>query len=159
MTDENSPAPLAGINHVALVTADLDRLLGFYCDTLGATCLSVHPVPFGRMGIVRFGEGGCLNIFQVDGNEHSDAKPGMFTRGHIDHLGIDATDACSFLDLRRRLIERGAATEDVTDFGPAISLMFTDPDGMEGEICLMLDWETEDHEPRPFDIERLLATV
>ena len=33
-----------------------------------------------------------------------------------------------------RLIERGAADDFVTDFGPFLSLFFIDPDGLEGEV-------------------------
>ena len=31
---------------------------------------------------------------------------------------------------------RGAADAFVTDFGPILSLFFTDPDGLEGEVCV-----------------------
>ena len=32
---------------------------------------------------------------------------------------------------------RCAADDFVTDFGPVLSLFFTDPDGLEGEVCVV----------------------
>ena len=70
-------------------------------------------------------------------------------RGRIDHLGLQAASLEAFEEIRRRLIARGAADEFVTDFGAILSLFFTDPDGLEGEVCvanpdavLMLSWPT-----------------
>ena len=33
-------------------------------------------------------------------------------------------------------MERGAADDFVTDFGPMLSLFFRDPDGLECEVCV-----------------------
>ena len=38
--------------------------------------------------------------------------------------------------IRDRLIGCGATDGFVTDFGPILSLFFTDPDGLEGEVCV-----------------------
>jgi hypothetical protein len=42
----------------------------------------------------------------------------------------------AFVEIRRRLIDRGAADDFVTDFGPVLSVFFRDPDGLECEICV-----------------------
>ncbi len=42
----------------------------------------------------------------------------------------------TFSEIRRRLIDREATDGFVTDFGPVLSLFFTDPDGLEGEVCV-----------------------
>jgi hypothetical protein len=60
----------------------------------------------------------------------------MFGRGRIDHLGLQAASLDAFEEIRRRLINRGAADDFVTDFGPVLSVFFTDPDGLEGEVCV-----------------------
>jgi hypothetical protein len=59
----------------------------------------------------------------------------MFGRGRIDHIGLEAGSLAEFEEIRRRLIARAAADEFVTDFGPVLSLFFTDRDGLEGEVC------------------------
>jgi hypothetical protein len=33
-------------------------------------------------------------------------------------------------------MDRGAADDFVTDFGPVLSIFFRDPDGLEGEVCV-----------------------
>ena len=39
-------------------------------------------------------------------------------------------------ELRDRLTAEGASDGFVTDFGPVLSIFFTDPDGLEGEVCV-----------------------
>jgi hypothetical protein len=60
----------------------------------------------------------------------------MFGRGRLDHVGFQATSMDAFEEIRRRLLARGACDEFVTDFGPALSLFFRDPDGLEAEVCV-----------------------
>jgi hypothetical protein len=60
----------------------------------------------------------------------------MFGRGRIDHLALQASSFESFKEIRRRLMECGAADDFVTDFGPALSIFFRDPDGLECEVCV-----------------------
>lgn len=47
-----------------------------------------------------------------------------------------AKDIEAFDDIRRRLIQHGAADEFVTDFGTEDSMFFRDPDGLEGEVLV-----------------------
>jgi len=49
---------------------------------------------------------------------------------------LQAESLEAFETARARLIERGAADEFVTDFGPILSLFFRDPDGLECELCI-----------------------
>jgi hypothetical protein len=39
-------------------------------------------------------------------------------------------------EIRQRLGDRGAADDFVTDFGPVLSVFFSDPDGLECEVCV-----------------------
>jgi catechol 2,3-dioxygenase-like lactoylglutathione lyase family enzyme len=144
-------ALLDNINHVALVTADLDRLHAFYCGALGATIEAQHEGPGFRMSVIQLGVASYLNCFELPDREHARARGEMFGRGHLDHLGLNARDEDAFYELRRRLMELGACTDEITDFGPQISFMYTDPDGMEGEICLALDPSVPSHEPRRYE--------
>lgn len=145
---------LAGINHVAVVTEDLDRLLDFYVGALEVEVVESFEGPGFRMCVVDAGAGRHLNIFEIAGNEHGAGLPDMFQRGHLDHLGLDAADEAAFWELRRRMTERGAADESVTDFGPQISFLVRDPDGMELEICLVVDATLPAHaRPRPYAVQ------
>jgi catechol 2,3-dioxygenase-like lactoylglutathione lyase family enzyme len=128
---------LNGFNHVATITADTDRLHAFYQDVFDATIRDFEEKGDGfRLTFIDIGPAAELNVFQLDGNTEADRQTPMFGRGRIDHLGLQAESLAAFEEIRRRLIARGAADEFVTDFGPILSLFFTDPDGLEGEVCV-----------------------
>lgn len=126
------------MNHVALLTNDTARFVSFYRDVFGAEVDGqVEEGPDGgRLTFVRIGENVELNVFEVPGNAEAQRQTPMFGRGRIDHLGLQAASVEAFDEIRSRLIERGAADEFVTDFGPQLSLFFRDPDGLEGEVCV-----------------------
>lgn len=141
----------SGLNHVALITNDLDRLTGFYADVFDASVVAVDTTPFGRIGIVRLGPGIALNVFEIADNKHGTGSPAMFGRGHVDHFAINASDDKSFWELHRRLVQRSCTTGDVSDFGPVIGFDFTDPDGMTCEVDLVLDPTLAgNHPPQPY---------
>ncbi|MET0903381.1 MAG: VOC family protein [Acidimicrobiales bacterium] len=126
-----------GINHVAVLTADTDRLVEFYGDVFGATVDGELPPTDGtRLTLVRVGPHSELNVFEVDGNDEASRQVPMFGRGRLDHLGLQAADLDAFETIRDRLVERGASDGFVTDFGPVLSVFFTDPDGLEAEVCV-----------------------
>ena len=127
---------LGGFNHVAVMTKDTDRLHAFYREVFDATVF--HDFRDGdlRLSLVDVGPTAQLNVFEVAGNSEADRQTPMFGRGRIDHMGLEAASQDSFDEIRARLIARNATDGFVTDFGNALSLFFTDPDGLEGEVCL-----------------------
>ncbi len=148
---------LKGLNHVATLTHDSDRLQDFYQQVFDAEVVldgSELPadveLPPGvtppRLTIIKIGAWAELNVFQIEGNTEADHQTPMFGRGRIDHLALQAESLESFETIRRRLMDRGAADDFVTDFGPMLSLFFRDPDGLECEVCV----ENPDAEPGTF---------
>lgn len=128
---------LDGINHVALLTADTDRLVAFYRDVFDATVDGeLRPNEGMRLTFLKVGPSSELNVFQIDGNDEAARQTPMFGRGRIDHLGLQAASLDAFDEVRRRLMARGASDGFVTDFGQTLSLFFRDPDGLEGEVCV-----------------------
>jgi catechol 2,3-dioxygenase-like lactoylglutathione lyase family enzyme len=128
---------LDGINHVAVITNDTDRLVRFYEDVFDATVSgTTGDGDTFTLTFLDVGPNTELNVFQIAGNAEADRQTPMFGRGRLDHMGLQAASLEAFEEIRRRLIERGAADEFVTDFGPVLSLFFTDPDGLEGEVCV-----------------------
>lgn len=129
---------LQGIDHVATITKDGDRLKAFYQNVFDATVERDGPeFPGGpRMIVLNLAEGSELNVFEIEGNDEADRQTPMFGRGRIDHLGLHAADLDSFVEIRDRLIAAGAADRVVTEFGRKISLFFRDPDRMEGEVLV-----------------------
>lgn len=131
-----------GIHHVAMLTADLDRFLSFYCGVLGGTVLFDMTEGDLRHAAVDLGSGSALHAFHVDGNRHAAGLPSTFDRGHLDHLAIGVPDAAALEEARRRLCAAGASDGAVHDFGSVRSVAFRDPDGFEGEVALWCDAPT-----------------
>ncbi len=129
---------LQGIDHVATITSDGDRLKQFYVDVFGATIERDGPeFPGGpRMIIINLADGTELNVFEIDDNAEAERQTPMFGRGRIDHIGLHAADLDSFIEIRRRLMAAGAADAIVTEFGRKLSVFFRDPDRMECELLV-----------------------
>ena len=129
-----------GINHVATITNDSDRLQAFYQEVFEAEILrdgSEFPDGSGpRLSVIKIGPYAELNVFEIDGNTQADVQTPMFGRGRLDHFALQAESIEAFETIRERLQARGAADDFVTDFGPILSLFFRDPDGLEGEVCV-----------------------
>ena len=83
-----------GINHVAVLTADTDRLVAFYSDVFGAVVDGeLRDDENGvRLTLVKLGPTSELNVFQMDGNDEASKQVPMFGRGRLDHIGIQAKD-------------------------------------------------------------------
>ena len=128
---------LHGVNHVAILTNDTDRLHRFYADVFDATVSrDGEERPGVRLSFVDIGPNTELNVFEVEGNTEAQRQVPMFGRGRIDHLGLQAASKDAFDEIRRRLMAVGATDGFVTDFGPILSVFFRDPDGLEGEVCV-----------------------
>ena len=128
---------LDGVNHVAVMTGDTDRFHAFYREVFDATVSHDAIVAEGmRLSLVDIGPYSELNVFQIDGSEEPGRHLPMFGRGRLDHMGLQAKSLEAFDIIRDRLIACGATDGFVTDFGPVLSLFFTDPDGLEGEVCV-----------------------
>jgi catechol 2,3-dioxygenase-like lactoylglutathione lyase family enzyme len=141
---------LSGLNHVAVVTADLDRFIAFYTRIFGLEVVFTEAAPQFRHAILRIGADSWLHPVQVPGNPHATAGTRMLDRGHLDHLALTAASAEAFERIRRALVEAGASNGAVEDLGAFHTMWFEDPDGMRGEITLIVQRELQGiHEPRP----------
>jgi catechol 2,3-dioxygenase-like lactoylglutathione lyase family enzyme len=128
---------LSGVNHVAVLTNDTNRLHAFYREVFDATVSrDTEAGPGMRLSFINIGPYTELNVFQIEGNEEAHRQGAMFERGRIDHMGLQATSLDAFSEIRQRLMARGASDGFVTDFGPVLSVFFRDPDGLEGEVCV-----------------------
>jgi catechol 2,3-dioxygenase-like lactoylglutathione lyase family enzyme len=125
-----------GINHVAIMTEDVDRFVAFYTEVFGATVVFAETTPQFRHAILSVGGGGVLHPVEVQASPHGRGSAAMTDRGHLDHFAIDAASREAFDELRSRLVARGACDGRITDLGPKLSFWFTDPDGAHLEV----DW-------------------
>ena len=100
---------LNGVNHVAILTNDTDRLHAFYGEVFDATGVDrTCATGDGRAAVVhRHRPDHELNVFEIDGNTEADRQTPMFGRGRIDHIGLQAASLEAFDTIRERLIARG----------------------------------------------------
>ena len=128
---------LDGVNHVAVLTCDTERLSRFYTDIFDAPSARTIEEQAGfKLSLIDIGDGRELNVFEIDDNDEARRQTPMFGRGRLDHVGLQAGSLDAFEEIRRRLMACGAADDFVTDFGPMFSLFFVDPDGLEGEVLV-----------------------
>jgi catechol 2,3-dioxygenase-like lactoylglutathione lyase family enzyme len=138
---------LDGVNHVAVITDDTERFVRFYEEVFDATVSHQEQIGPGTLTIVDIGPRTELNVFEVAAEAGDLVRGSMFGHGPIDHMGLQAKDRDAFVEIRRRLVARGAADGFVTDFGRAHSVFFRDPDGLEGEVLLWVSHDGEVHPP------------
>jgi catechol 2,3-dioxygenase-like lactoylglutathione lyase family enzyme len=131
-----------GFNHVATMTADLDRYLEFYGGIFGAEVLTImeaqgdHP----RVAVVDMGGGAALNVFEVSAESILGDRTRMGGRGPIDHYALAVESEEKLKEIRDRLVAVGASPGEITQFGPALlSVFFRDPDGAELEVAYRRD--------------------
>lgn len=127
-----------GFNHVATMTADLDRFQAWYSrifDTVTVFEMAArddHP----RMAIVDMGGGAALNVFEVPAESIIGERRTIGARGAIDHFGISVPDLAALEQVQTRLEEVGAEMGEIQVLGgDTHSLFFRDVDGMELEVC------------------------
>jgi catechol 2,3-dioxygenase-like lactoylglutathione lyase family enzyme len=73
---------LNGVDHVAILTHDTDRLVAFYREVFDAE-IGTHLEEFDgaiQLTFIRIGQTAELNVFQVAGNTEADRQTPMFGR-------------------------------------------------------------------------------
>jgi catechol 2,3-dioxygenase-like lactoylglutathione lyase family enzyme len=140
---ENRPAWM-GINHLALVTTDMDATVRFWHQVLGAEVMATIATPTFRHYFFRIGDYQTIAFFQyLDAELQTFAKPAGIPYEHasqFDHLSLGLPDEQSLEDLRARLKDHGCEVTEVVDHGFIRSIYFSDPTG----IALEASWWTLD---------------
>jgi len=148
-----------GINHLALVTTDMDATVRFYHGVLGARLVATLATPEFRHYFFDFGPHCTVAFFEYAG---STVAPFTKAAGvpdpraaQFDHLALNLPDEGDLHDLRRRLQGAGHDVTGIIDHGTVRSVYFTDPNG----IALEASWWVLDPTGRPADYgdRRLLA--
>jgi catechol 2,3-dioxygenase-like lactoylglutathione lyase family enzyme len=119
---------LNDIHHLTLITADMDRLIGFYSRVFAAQVTMDLEEEGLRHAFIQIGPHTVLHPFQVPGVHPPEPRP-MFQRGRLDHFALNAASEEAFRQLRRRLMLERASDGAVTDMGSLLLFSFTDPDG------------------------------
>jgi len=149
MTDTADPR-WRGINHLALVTPDMDATVRFYHGVLGMRLVATVMAAPMRHYFFETAPGNTVAFFEVKGAEQFTAPAGIpdrLRKAQFDHLSFNLADEQGLLDLRRRLKEADCEVTDVVDHGFVRSIYFNDPHG----IALEASWWVVDATGRPAD--------
>ncbi|HKY76479.1 MAG TPA: VOC family protein [Acidimicrobiia bacterium] len=129
---------VSGFNHVAVVVRDLDRWVEFWTGVFG-TSFEEIPDERGRHGFLALDADttAVLHALEAPAEVTGGDFPneGMFRRGRLDHLGVGVVDEAALLVIRDRLVARGASDGSLRLFGPVLSILAVDPEGMAFEVC------------------------
>jgi catechol 2,3-dioxygenase-like lactoylglutathione lyase family enzyme len=139
-----------GVNHLALVTTDMDATTRFYHEVLGARLVATIGTPTFRHYFFEIGVESTIAFFEYrDVPLQRFAKPAGIPDPRavqFDHLSLNLADERALEELRSRLKEHGCEVTDVVDHGVMRSIYFTDPNG----IALEASWWVNDataHDP------------
>jgi catechol 2,3-dioxygenase-like lactoylglutathione lyase family enzyme len=149
-TEEPTPQ-WQGVNHLALVTTDMDATVRFYHGTLGGRLVATLGTEAFRHYFFEFGPHCTVAFFEYAG---STVEPFVKAAGvpdprapQFDHLALNLPDEEALHDLRRRLKAADYEVTDIIDHGGVRSVYFTDPNG----IALEASWWVHDPTGRPAD--------
>lgn len=148
-----------GVNHLALVTADMDATVRFWHGVLGARLVATIGTPAFKHYFFDIGDGNSVAFFEYTGQPLDEyAKPAGVPydkASQFDHLSLNLPDEDALLRLRERLKSHDCEVTDVVDHGFIRSIYFSDPTG----IALEASWWVLDATGRPVDYsdERLFA--
>ena len=128
-----------GFNHVAILTPDLDRLVGFYREAFGGEVTFEMAAEEGhpRMTIVDLGGGAGINAFEVPVESIIGTRRTLGARGGIDHYALAVDSLATLQEVGPRIVAAGGEIGEIQRLGGEWSLFFRDPDGMELEVCCL----------------------
>jgi catechol 2,3-dioxygenase-like lactoylglutathione lyase family enzyme len=140
-----------GINHLALVTTDMDRTVRFYHGVLGARLVTTIGTRGFRHYFFEFGDQQTVAFFEYrDAELEPFAKPAGIPdprAPQFDHVSFNLPDEHALETLQRRLKEHGCEVTEVVDHEFVRSIYFTDPNG----IALEASWWAIDATGREAD--------
>ena len=141
-----------GINHLALITPDMDQTVRFYHGVLGmrlVATLSAGPL---RHYFFEMGPENTVAFFEWSGTDTFSKPAGVpldrFPM-QLDHISFNLPDERALEDLQKRLEAAGVEVTRVVDHDIMHSIYFTDPNG----IALEASWWVLDATGRSADYE------
>ena len=159
MTDTPDTVHWRGVNHLALVTSDMDATVRFWHGVIDARLVTTLATPAFRHYFFEIAPGNTVAFFEYSGQHLATyAKPAGVPyeqASQFDHLSMDLPDEEALLRLHARLKSHGCEVTDVIDHGFLRSIYFSDNNG----IALEASWWTLDPTGRPVDYadERLFS--
>ena len=136
-----------GVNHLALVTPDMDATVRFYHGVLGMRLVATLRAGPLRHYFFEIGPQNTIAFFEWK-DAPTYTKPAGVPRcqpTQFDHLSFNLPDEEALLTLQERLRAAGCEVTKVIDHGIVHSIYFNDPHG----IALEASWWSLDATGRP----------
>ena len=135
-----------GINHLALVTKDMEKTVRFYRDVLGMPLVATtgnRPdlYPY-RHYFFALGEGNTIAFFEwpeMVEEFHKPAGAPVSGRVQFDHVSFNVDNEEALLELKARLEQNDVEVTRVVDHRIIHSIYFTDPNGIALEASYWLN--------------------
>ena len=144
--------PWQGLNHLALVTTDMDATVRFWHEVLGAPLVATVKTDTFRHYFFDVGNDASVAFFEYIGEPlERFAKPAGIPDPRamqFDHLSLNLPDETAVMALHDRLEKYGSEVTDLVDHGLMKSIYFTDPNG----IALEASYWADDPIGQPADI-------
>jgi catechol 2,3-dioxygenase-like lactoylglutathione lyase family enzyme len=126
-----------GINHLALVTGNIDETIRFWRDLLGLRLVAGLGKPGYRQYFFALSEHDMVTFFEwpnvapIEEKEHGRPMSGPFIFDHVS-FGVDTED--DLWELKDRLTAAGIWVSEVIDHGFIHSIYSFDPNGVPVEF-------------------------
>lgn len=133
-----------GINHLALVTPDMDATVRFYAGVLGMRVVATTMAGPMRHYFFEMSPQNTVAFFEIAGTDTFDkgagSPPPLPIPVQLDHIAFNLPDEAALEQLRKRLLAAGSEVTEVVDHGFIRSVYFTDPNGIALEASY---WVTD----------------
>ncbi len=117
-----------GVNHLALVSSDMNRTAQFYTRVLGLRLVRAQrndDDPHSRHYFFDLGGGNLLAFF-----DFLEARPGQVGTGTMHHVALSVESVEKLEALRHQLRQKGIEVSPIVDHDFLRSIYFRDPDGI-----------------------------
>ncbi|MFB3119708.1 MAG: VOC family protein [Stenotrophomonas maltophilia] len=134
-----------GINHLAMVTNDMEGTVRFYRDAMGLPLVAAigntkGGYPF-RHYFFEIGPNNCIAFFEWPGVEGFNKPAGQPVTGPVqfDHISFDVETEDELLQFQERLIQAGVEVTTVVDHKFIHSIYFHDNNGIALEVSVWIN--------------------
>jgi catechol 2,3-dioxygenase-like lactoylglutathione lyase family enzyme len=147
---------LTGVNHLAMVTGDMDRTIRFWRDLLGLRLVAGLGEPGYRHYFFEISPTDLIAFFEWPGVDPAEERDhGYPNRGPVifDHVSLGVETDDDLWDLKDRLTAAGFNVSGVVDHGFIHSIYSWDPNGIPIEFSAPVEGRDVRRTPRMADRE------
>jgi len=151
-----------GINHLAMVTGNMDATIRFWRDLIGMRLINGIGEKGFRHYFFEIDQKNTLAFFEWEGAQPVKQKPhGEPLKGPIvfDHIAFGMDSSREVWDLKDKLDAAGFECSDLIDHGFIHSIYSFDPNGIPIEFCYEVEGYDIHKNPVLLDVEPCVAAL